>query len=225
MTEAIKTIENIVTINDGRVVTDSLKVAEVFGKRHSDILKAIRSLNIPEDFKQRNFALLERTLKNSLEKEVTYPVFMMSRDGFTILAMGFTSKKAMQFKLAYIDAFNKMQRKLAMAQSTPTAASVPAVPTSSVISMYQEKINEAVINLAKNIGVEDRNRFANWIRERGITDPAESHKIVDDVMGTGHNRLSAPGQGCTSLTSYGDGAVHPSTIARAMANLFRKFTS
>ena len=61
---------------------------------------------------------------------------MMSRDGFR---WGFTSKKAMQFKLAYIDAFNKMQRKLAMAQSTPTAASVPAVPTSSVISMYQEK--------------------------------------------------------------------------------------
>ena len=57
------TIENIVTINDGRVVTDSLKVAEVFGKRHSDILKAIRSLNIPEDFKQRNFALLEKNVE------------------------------------------------------------------------------------------------------------------------------------------------------------------
>lgn len=50
-------IRSAVAVKDGKVVTTSLKIAEVFGKQHKDVLKAIRNLECPEDFSQRNFAL------------------------------------------------------------------------------------------------------------------------------------------------------------------------
>jgi len=112
MTETIQTIENIVSVNDGKAVTDSLKVAQVFGKKHKDVLKAIRDLEIPEDLRRRNFAPSSfiQKMPNGGTKEVQS--FTLARDGFTLLAFGFTSRKAMQFKIAYIEAFNRMEARL-----------------------------------------------------------------------------------------------------------------
>lgn len=105
-------MENLVTIIDGQPVTTSLKVAEVFGKKHCDVLRAIRNLEAPEDFGRRNFALTARVWVNNLGKEVHDPFYHITRDGFTLLAMGFTGKAAMQFKIAYIKAFNAMEAEL-----------------------------------------------------------------------------------------------------------------
>lgn len=108
MTEAIQTIENIVSATDGKAVTDSLKVAQVFGKEHAKVLRNIRELNVPPDFNEANFGLVEYIdAKN--EKR---PMYNMTRNGFVVLVMGFTSKRAMQFKLAYIKAFDLMEARL-----------------------------------------------------------------------------------------------------------------
>lgn len=105
-------LKGLVTLNGTKPVTTSLRIAEVFGKKHCDVLRAIESLEIPEDFRKRNFASSGYQAQNGLGKTVNYKMYLITRDGFTLLAMGFTGKRAMQFKLAYINAFNEMERRL-----------------------------------------------------------------------------------------------------------------
>jgi Rha family phage regulatory protein len=89
-------------------VVSSLDVAETFEKRHDDVLKSIRNLGCSEEFRLRNFA--ESSYVNSQNKK--QPMYYITRDGFTLLAMGYTSEKAMKFKEAYIKQFNAMEKML-----------------------------------------------------------------------------------------------------------------
>jgi Rha family phage regulatory protein len=93
---------------NGRPVTPSTNVADVFGKQHKDVMRSIRALEVPEEFARRNFAPGSYLDPNGQAR----PMCNLTRDGFTLLAMGFTGKAAMQFKLAYIDAFNRMEQEL-----------------------------------------------------------------------------------------------------------------
>ncbi len=96
----------------GHVTATSLQVAEHFGKRHTHVLRAIKNLDIPDDYRQPNFGLTINRVpgpKGALRDE---PVYHITRDGFALLAMGFTGKEAMRWKLAYIAAFNAMEARL-----------------------------------------------------------------------------------------------------------------
>lgn len=101
-------MDELVIMHDEKVVTTSLKVAEIFEKEHRDVMKSIRNLTA------QNFAVkkmfVEESYLNSRNQQ--QPMFYMNRDGFTLLAMGFTGSKAMEFKLKYIDAFNKMEKQI-----------------------------------------------------------------------------------------------------------------
>ena len=108
MSQHINTILPDVHLTDGHATTTSINIAKVFGKRHNDVLRDIRNLEIPEQFSLRNFALSDFRS----ERGKTYPMYEITRDGFTLLAMGFTGRKAMAFKLAYIEAFNQMDSRL-----------------------------------------------------------------------------------------------------------------
>lgn len=97
-------LQNAVFIQNQEIKTDSLKVAEVFGKRHSDIIRAIKNIDCSIEFSERNFALA-----NYLDEQgKSRPMHEMTKDGFIFLAMGFTGAKAAQIKEAYIHAFNHM---------------------------------------------------------------------------------------------------------------------
>ncbi len=104
-------MENLVVMKNQQAVTTSLQVAEVFQKSHRHVLEAIDSL---KEGVAENWADLfyEDTYVHPQNKQ-TYRQIIMTRDGFTLLAMGFTGSKAMQFKLQYIQAFNEMENKLA----------------------------------------------------------------------------------------------------------------
>lgn len=95
----------LVIMHDQQAVTTSLKVAEVFGKEHRNVMQAINNLTAENSAVGKMFA--KSTYLNMQKHE--QPMFYMNRDGFTLLAMGFTGKKAMQFKLKYIEAFNAME--------------------------------------------------------------------------------------------------------------------
>lgn len=95
-------------IIEGQITTTSQQIAAHFGKRHADVIRAIRKLESPEDFNERNFALVEFTDAKGEKR----PAYRITRDGFTLLAMGFTGKEAMQWKVAYLTAFNKMEQEL-----------------------------------------------------------------------------------------------------------------
>lgn len=92
-----------------QAVTSSLLVAEKFGKEHKHVLDSIRKLiegcaEISAD------PMFEETTYVNEQNGQVYPMFLMNRDGFSLLVMGFNGKKAMQFKLDYINEFNKMEK-------------------------------------------------------------------------------------------------------------------
>lgn len=86
-------VSNIVIEHDNVPMTTSLKVAEVFDKEHFHVLTAIRNLDCSPEFKSTNFSELNREYRGRL-----FPYYLMTRDGFTFLAMGFTGAKAAEFK-------------------------------------------------------------------------------------------------------------------------------
>lgn len=90
---------------------NSLMVAKMFDKRHADVLRDIEKITAPKsglskEFTERNFAFSK--YKDSTGRNL--PCYNMTRDGFTMLVMGYTGKKAMQFKEAYIRRFNQMEK-------------------------------------------------------------------------------------------------------------------
>lgn len=86
----------------------SLDVAETFGKRHDNVLKDVRDLGCSGEFRLLNFE--ESYYINSQNKK--QPMVLMTRDGFTLLVMGYTGELAMKFKEAYIKQFNAMEAAL-----------------------------------------------------------------------------------------------------------------
>lgn len=107
--------------NNGILVTTSRNVAEVFEKNHRDVLRAIRDLlesleDTSKDWGMRNFA---QTPYTNPQNGQTYEEYLITRDGFTLLTMGFTGEKALAFKLAYIQRFNEMERELQQKEEQP----------------------------------------------------------------------------------------------------------
>ena len=89
-------------------VVSSLDIAETFGKEHKNVLKDIRELNCSEKFGRLNFEPTDYVDEHNRKQ----PMYYVTRDGFTLLAMGYTGEKAMKFKEAYIRQFNAMERML-----------------------------------------------------------------------------------------------------------------
>lgn len=101
----------------GTPVTDSLKVAEVFGKEHKNIIRTIRNLiATAQNCAVQKWFFESTYLAGNGHKE---PMFVMNRDGFSLLAMGLTGAKAMQFKVGFIEQFNAMERVVKQMQPTP----------------------------------------------------------------------------------------------------------
>jgi Rha family phage regulatory protein len=108
-------MEKLVFKNDnGQPATNSLVVAQKFGKRHADVLRAVKKIlqdmsEITENEHERFFAVASQLveLPNGGWREEYY--YVMNRDGFALLVLGFTGKEALRFKIDFIDAFNRME--------------------------------------------------------------------------------------------------------------------
>lgn len=99
----------ILSTQNGEPVASSRQNAENFGKEHKDTLESIRQILAAENSATKSM-FYETTFENRGKQ---YPMYLMNRDGFTLLAMGFTGKAALEWKLKYIAAFNEMEKKLA----------------------------------------------------------------------------------------------------------------
>ena len=98
---------NLVSINNNQVVVSSRQVADNFGKQHKDVLESIRGILAAENSATKFF--YESTFTNRGKQ---YPQYLMNRDGFSLLVMGFTGEKALEWKVKYINAFNAMEQEL-----------------------------------------------------------------------------------------------------------------
>lgn len=99
-------------IENNQVLTTSLKVAENFGKKHKNVIRSIKKLiaEIGELNFEPSSMFIKSCYTNAQNKQ--QPMYYMNRDGFLLLAMGFTGKKALEFKLAFIGEFNRMETAL-----------------------------------------------------------------------------------------------------------------
>lgn len=102
-------MSNIVFIENNEVVTDSLNVAQVFGKRHKNVIQSIHNLHSElEEKDQLNFQ--PNSYKDSYGREQMK--YNLTKEGFTLLVMGFNGKEALKFKMMYINEFNRMEQEL-----------------------------------------------------------------------------------------------------------------
>lgn len=101
-------MNNLVVMKNQQAVTDSLTVAEAFNKNHRDVMRAISTkISSAQNCAQFQKMFLEATYQDTSGK--SNRMYYMNRDGFTFIAMGFTGRKADEFKLKYIQAFNTME--------------------------------------------------------------------------------------------------------------------
>lgn len=177
-------MNELIIMHDRQAVTTSLKVAESFGKNHRDVLAAIRDLMSSAE----NYAVLKKYFIDgsyTASNGKTNPMYYMNRDGFTLLAVGFTGKRALQFKISYINAFNSMETqiktgyvipgsyaealKLAASQAEqiedmkPKALFADAVATSNTTILVGD-----LAKVLKQNGVDiGAKRLFSWLREQG----------------------------------------------------------
>lgn len=115
-------------VNGKKIPTvSSLQVAEIFGKRHDHVLRDIEQIltQVPEIFIKPNFGVVEYPVRRGFGTEMV-KAYLLSKDGFTILTMGYTGEKAMKFKVAYINRFNEMEDLLANhVPDDPTSLGLP----------------------------------------------------------------------------------------------------
>ena len=102
----------ILSMQNGEPVVSSRQIAESFEKRHDHVMRDIEDImrGLPKNGDTPMFYKTEYTHEQNGQ---TYPMYLMNRDGFTLLAMGFNGKAALEWKLKYIAAFNEMEKKLA----------------------------------------------------------------------------------------------------------------
>lgn len=118
---------DLVRLSGDRLIVSSLDISNHFGKRHDDVLKAVRNLDCSPEFRRRNFA--ESSYTNSQNRKM--PMSEITRDGFVFLCMGFTGQQAAVWKERYIDAFNQMEAAL-------RGRSMPAKPDPAALQLATE---------------------------------------------------------------------------------------
>lgn len=181
----------LVKVVNNQLVTDSRQVAEAFGKEHGKVLRAIDNLVSQNRLTKNMF--LEQTHEY---RGRTFRHYLMNRDGFSLLVMGFTGPEALEWKIKYINAFNEMEKKL-QESSSPALPDFndPVIAARAWADQYEarrkaEKAieeNKPKVVLAESIEVSDtdisigalakilkqngvnigRNRLYSWMRENG----------------------------------------------------------
>lgn len=102
----------ILSTQNGEPVVSSRQIAESFGKEHRNVMRDIENLMSEGALKNEHTPLFYKTEYVHEQNGQTYPMYLMNRDGFTLLAMGFTGKAALEWKIKYIAAFNAMEQQL-----------------------------------------------------------------------------------------------------------------
>ncbi len=158
-TTAVSQIAPELQIINGHVTTTSTQVAQHFNKRHDTVLRAIRNMlaEMPEE-RRRNFAETSIDVQQPNGGTRAETSYRMTRDGFSVLAMGFTGKEALQWKFAYIDAFNKMEAALT-AQLSSNPLQLPSDKITPAQAQHLRELVQLVVESGKQTHGETWARF------------------------------------------------------------------
>lgn len=154
-----KNMNELVRIKNDQVVVSSRQIAEHFGKQHKHVLEAIR---VEKGYAEKSAdpqMFFETTYIQPQNKQ-EYVEYLMNRDGFTLLVMGFTGKRASEWKRKYIHAFNEMEKRLRKLELTPSYQIDDRIKRAEAwIKEEKERIKLAENNkklLAKKKNLEER---------------------------------------------------------------------
>lgn len=191
----LQKVNELVRIENNQIVTSSRQVAETFHKRHAHVTRDIKNIlkGLP-NFGDTPSMFYESTYINEQNGQ-EYPEYLMNRDGFSLLVMGFTGKEAMQWKIKYIQAFNEMEAELNRMNNNLPDFSNPveaARAWADVMEAHQKAVaqieaDKPKVLFANSIEISDtsiaigdmskllkqkgvdigRNRLFQWMRENG----------------------------------------------------------
>ena len=185
-------MNSLVIMKDQQAVTTSLNVAETFERNHRDVLAAIDDL---KEGVAENYADLfwDDSYIHPQNKQ-SYRMIFMNRDGFTLLAMGFTGKKALEFKLKYIKAFNDMEtyikKQLDMSNLSPELQLMAnLVNNMAKQELAQKQLNEKVDSISEIVALNttDWRKEANALINKVVRvmgNTADVHKEVRSAIFT-----------------------------------------
>ena len=151
-------MENLITrTEDGKLVVSSRRVADDFGKRHDQVLRDIEVYKNRISTPQFCGLFIKSEYKDSLNR--SQEEYLLTRDGFSLLVMGFTGTKALEWKLKYIEAFNVMERKLKEISKPDSYMIDDPIERAKRWIEEREQYNKVVSEL------EEQNSFVNKISE------------------------------------------------------------
>jgi Rha family phage regulatory protein len=181
-------------------VVSSLDVAETFEKQHSHVLRDIKELECSDEFRESNFGLSYYV--NSQNKR--QPMYHMTRDGFTILVMGYTGEKAMKFKEAYIKQFNAMEKTLqgkmierekgiavrqsltkALQQSTENERMHGHAYSNYTNCIYKVLFGMSAKQLREKFGIEKKYNIRDYFTEEELKAVQSMECLVSGLVGCG----------------------------------------
>lgn len=166
-------------IKNTKVVVGSRKVADVFQKRHDHVLRDIENImeSLPKNGDTPVTSFYIPTTYINPQNKQEYPECLLTRDGFTLLTMGYTGEKAMKFKVAYINEFNRMEQKL----TTMGRFQVPTtLPEALRMAADLAEENQKLLPKAKG--------YDRFLDIEGIMTMNQAAKTLN-VKGIGQNKL------------------------------------
>ena len=145
-----------------QALTNSLLVAKSFGKEHKHVLDSIRKLidgcaEISAD------PMFKETTYVNEQNGQTYPMYIMNRDGFTLLVMDFKGKRAMQFKLEYIKAFNSMEAQIKASQKPKSHLEILQMSINQLVEQERRlsSVERDIAETKKDIAEMKQERIEN----------------------------------------------------------------
>lgn len=136
----------LVDVVNNEIVVSSLQIAERFNKEHYHIMRDIK--NLIKDMGVSKIGdtpkMFEKTTYINEQNKQEYPMYLMNRDGFSLLVMGFTGKEALEWKLRYIKAFNSMEQRLKLIEQQEIGRLIERMKGKEVRRTLTDAIKENV---------------------------------------------------------------------------------
>ena len=179
------------SIHDGTVTTTSLQVAQFFGKRHDNVLRAIRVLlreGASADY-LLNFEEVIMDFTNGKGGVQSGTAYRMTREGFMLLAMGFTGKEALRWKLAFIAAFNRMEAELQKPAYDPARIQLAHGLAAQAAAQVTQTVFEAIASGSNSDWRRARYLLSFGYDREGQATIPQAQVVGDDQMVTSLNAL------------------------------------
>ena len=191
----------IKTVNKEEVtVVTSLDIAETFGKEHKNVLRDIREPECSDEFNRLNFELTSYIDARNRKQDMYY----ITRDGFTLLVMGYTGEKAMRFKEAYIRQFNAMEKALigklkerekgiavrqaltkAIQQSNENERMHGHAYSTYTDVIYKSLFGKSAKQLREEYGVSKNDNLRDYFSEEDLKKVQNAEMLVSSLIGYG----------------------------------------